>query len=86
MILDSGIPHCCVAVNVATAKGSMVGSAYGQLRFSYINQSNILARENDLFSQQNWMKFTIRLCLEKGNRNYLAMNNGSSPPLIILAR
>jgi hypothetical protein len=27
MILDSGIPHCCVAVNVETASGSIVGSA-----------------------------------------------------------
>jgi hypothetical protein len=28
MIPDSGIPHCCVAVNVDTANGNIVGSAY----------------------------------------------------------
>ena len=27
MIRDSGMPHCCVAVNVDTARGNMVGSA-----------------------------------------------------------
>ena len=25
---DSGMPHCCVAVNVETAKGSIVESAW----------------------------------------------------------